>query len=148
MNFRRWVVFTFLIHVLVVAVDKGGGLILYLLCASLPEEHGKAGIPASPPFARGPIPTHAAAPSLLSCLPRGPPPPQTAFETSMGVALLWGGFVALAAGFVTLFVLPWLGGEEWRLDPIGVVPICLAVPLLLIASYANSTQLATDRIKD
>ena len=31
MNFRRWVVFTFLVHVLVVLVDKGGGLILYLL---------------------------------------------------------------------------------------------------------------------
>ena len=44
MNFRRWVVFTFLIHVLVVVVDKGGGLVLYLLCANQPELHGKSGI--------------------------------------------------------------------------------------------------------
>ena len=42
MNFRRWVVFTFLIHALVVIVDKGGGLILYLLTAERASEHGKS----------------------------------------------------------------------------------------------------------
>ena len=46
MNFRRWVVFTFLIHALVVVVDKGGGIILYLLTATHKAEHGKSGIAA------------------------------------------------------------------------------------------------------
>ena len=148
MNFRRWVVFTFLVHVVVVAVDKGGGVILYLLCASLPEEHGKAGIATSLPFILGAVANLGLATSLVYFVRRGRYSAQTAFETSMGVALVWGGFVAVAAGFVTLVVLPWIGGDEWRFDAFGVVPICLAVPLLLVASYANSTQLATDRIRD
>ena len=148
MNFRRWVVFTFLVHVLVVAVDKGGGLILYLLCANQPQEHGKSGIAASLPFILGAVANLGLATSLVYFVRRGRYAAQTAFETSMGVALAWGGFVAIAAAAITLWVLPWIGGEEWRFDPIVVVPICLAVPLLLVASYANSTQLATDRIRD
>ncbi|MBL9078174.1 MAG: polysaccharide biosynthesis C-terminal domain-containing protein [Planctomycetes bacterium] len=148
MNFRRWVVFTFLVHVLVVVVDKGGGLILYLLCANLPQEHGKAGIAASLPFILGAVANLGLATSLVYFVRRGRYPAQTAFETSMGMALGWGGFVAVAAAFVTLVVLPWFGGDAWRFDAIAVVPVCLAVPLLLVASYANSTQLATDRIRD
>jgi O-antigen/teichoic acid export membrane protein len=147
MNFRRWVVFTFLVHVLVVAVDKGGGLILYLLCADLPKEHGKSGIAASLPFILGAVANLGLATSLVYFVRRGRYSPQVAFETSMGVALLWGGFVAAAAAVITLWVMP-LFGSEWVFDPIVVVPICLSVPLLLVASYANSTQLATDHIKD
>lgn len=147
MNFRRWVVFTFLVHVLVVAVDKGGGLVLYLLCANQPQEHGKSGIAASLPFILGAIANLGLATSLVYFVRRGRYSPQVCFETSMGVALAWGGFVAAAAAAVTLFVLPLLG-PEWRFDPVVVVPICLSVPLLLVASYANSTQLATDRIRD
>lgn len=148
MNFRRWVVFTFLVHVLVVAVDKGGGLILYLLCANQPQEHGKSGIAASLPFILGAIANLGLATSLVYFVRRGRFSAQTAFETSMGVALVWGGAVAVAAIVVVLWLLPWLGGPEWRFEPILVVPICLAVPMLLVASYANTTQLATDRIRD
>jgi O-antigen/teichoic acid export membrane protein len=147
MNFRRWVVFTFLVHVLVVAVDKGGGLILYLLCADLPQEHGKSGIAASLPFILGAIANLGLATSLVYFVRRGRYSAQVAFETSMGVALAWGGFVAVSAAIVTLYVLPLLN-PEWVFAPVVVVPICLVVPLLLVASYANSTQLATDRIKD
>lgn len=147
MNFRRWVVFTFLVHVLVVVVDKGGGLILYLLCANQPQEHGKSGIAASLPFILGAVANLGLATSLVYFVRRGRYSPQVCFETSMGVALVWGGFVAVVAAAVTLWVLPLLG-PEWSFDPILVVPVCLVVPLLLVASYANSTQLATDRIKD
>jgi O-antigen/teichoic acid export membrane protein len=148
MNFRRWVVFTFLVHVLVVAVDKGGGLVLYVLCADLPEQHGKSGIAASLPFILGAIANLGLATSLVYFVRRGRYSAQTAFETSMGVALTWGGFVAVTAAVVTLYVLPLIGGDDWRFEPLVVVPICMSVPLLLVASYANSTQLATDHIKD
>jgi hypothetical protein len=146
-NFRRWVVFTFLVHVLVVAVDKGGGLVLYLLTADQPDQHGHAGIAASLPFILGAIANLGLATALVWLVRRGRWSAQTAFETSMAVALGWGGLVAIVAALVSLFVLP-LMRADWATDPLLVVPICAAVPLLLVASYANSTQLATDRIRD
>lgn len=147
MNFRRWVVFTFLVHVLVVLVDKGGGLILYLLTADQPEEHGRSGIAASLPFILGAIANLGLATAMVYFVRRGRTSPQVAFESSMWMALVWGGAVGLGAFVFTMYVLPWFT-PEWQPDWFGVLPICLVVPFLLIASYANSTQLATDRIKD
>ncbi|MFK7741298.1 MAG: polysaccharide biosynthesis C-terminal domain-containing protein [Planctomycetota bacterium] len=147
MNFRRWVVFTFVIHVLVVLIEKGGGIVLYMLTADERAEHGKSGIAASLPFILGAIANLGLATALVYFVRRKEVKPQVAFETSLWVALVWGGFVALVAGLFTLYVLPWIN-PAWELDWFGVVPICAAVPLLLIASYANSTQLATERIKD
>lgn len=146
MNFRRWVVFTFLIHALVVIVDKGGGLILYLLTAERASEHGKSGIAASLPFILGAIANLGLATALVYFVRRDKVKPQVAFETSMWVAAVWGTFVAVAAGFFTLVVLPWID-PAWQLDWFGVVPICAVIPFLLMASYANSTQLATEQIK-
>ncbi|MDA7936447.1 polysaccharide biosynthesis C-terminal domain-containing protein [bacterium] len=147
MNFRRWVVFTFLIHALVIIIDKGGGLILYLLTAERASEHGKSGIAASLPFILGAIANLGLATALVYFIRRDKVKPQVAFETSMWVAAVWGTIVAVAAGFFTLVVLPWIN-PAWQLDWVGVVPICAVVPFLLMASYANSTQLATERIKD
>ena len=147
MQFRRWVVFTFLIHALVVVVDKGGGLILYLLTANQAAEHGKSGIAASLPFILGAIANLGLATALVFFVRRKSVTTQIAFETSTWVALVWGGFVAVASALFTIYVLPWLN-PDWQLDWFGVLPICAVVPLLLLASYANSTQLATDRIKD
>ena len=147
MNFRRWVVFTFLVHALVVLVDKGGGLILYLLTADQPQEHGKSGIAASVPFILGAIANLGLATALVYFVRRGKYAAQVAFETSMGVALVWGSLVGGGALFFMLVVLPAID-PRWQLDWWGVLPICAVVPLLLIASYANSTQLASERIKD
>ena len=147
MNFRRWVVFTFLIHVLVIVIDKGGGLVLYGLTANQPKEHGKSGIAASLPFILGAIANLGLATSLVFFVRRGRYAAQVAFETSMTVALVWGGFVAVASALFTLFVLP-LIDPAWSFNPWIVVPVCASVPLLLLTSYANSTQLATERIKD
>jgi O-antigen/teichoic acid export membrane protein len=147
MNFRRWVVFTFLIHALVVVVDKGGGIILYLLTATEKSEHGKAGIAASLPFILGAIANLGLATALVYFVRRKKVAPQVAFQTSMWVALVWGGLVGAAACVFTLWVLPAIN-SAWQMDWWVVVPICAVVPFLLIASYANSTQLATDRIKD
>jgi O-antigen/teichoic acid export membrane protein len=147
MNFRRWVVFTFLIHALVVVVDKGGGIILYLLTASDKGEHGKSGIAASLPFILGAIANLGLATALVYFVRRKQVEAQVAFQTSMWVAIVWGTFVAVAACAMTVWVLPWLD-PAWQMEWWGVVPICAVVPFLLIASYANSTQLATDRVKD
>jgi len=147
MNFRRWVVFTFLVHVLVLLVDKGGGLVLYLLCAAERDQHGKSSIAASLPFILGAIANLGLATSLVYFVRKRRYSPQIAFETTMGVALVWGGFVAILSAVVILWVLPWLRAD-WALDPWLALPICGVVPLLLVASYANSTQLATERIKD
>lgn len=147
MNFRRWVVFTFLIHVLVVVVDKGGGLVLYLLTANQPAQHGKSGIAASLPFILGAVANLGLATALVYFVRRGRFSPQTCFETAMAVALGWGGFVAVAAAGITLWVLPAID-PAWTFDPWVVLPVCGSVPLLLVASYANSTQLATEHIRD
>ena len=146
MNFRRWVVFTFLIHVLVVVIDKGGGLVLYLLTANQPAQHGKSGIAASLPFILGAIANLGLATALVYFVRRGRHSAQVCFETSMGVALGWGGFVAALSAVFTLFLLPAID-PTWSFDPLVVLPICAAVPLLLVASYANSTQLATEQIR-
>jgi O-antigen/teichoic acid export membrane protein len=146
-NFRRWVVFTVLIHALVVLVDKGGGLVLYLLTAEQPDQHGGAGIVASLPFVLGAVANLGLATSLVWFVRRKRFGAQECFETSMAVALGWGSAVAVAAWCVVMYALP-LIDADWRVDPWLVLPICLAVPLLLVASYANSTQLATDRVRD
>jgi O-antigen/teichoic acid export membrane protein len=145
-NFRRWVVFTFLIHALVVAIDKGGGIILYLLCADQPDQHGEAGIVASLPFIIGAVANLGLAPALVYFVRRGRFSAQDCFETSMTVALVWGSLVAGLTAVVTLCVLPMIR-SDWVFDPWLVVPWCAVVPLLLLSSYANSTQLATERIK-
>jgi O-antigen/teichoic acid export membrane protein len=146
-NFRRWVVFTFLVHVLVVAIDKGGGLVLYLLTADQPKWHGAAGIVASLPFILGAIANLGLASALVFLVRRGRCGAQVAFETSMAVALVWGGFLALLATAVVLWGLPAID-PSWTVSPWLAVPFCAVVPLLLVASYANSTQLATDRVRD
>ena len=147
MNFRRWVVFTFLIHVLVVAVDKGGGLVLYLLVANQADQHGKSGIVASLPYILMAIANLGLATSLVYFLRKGRYSVQQVVETTLSVALAWGGTIALLALIVTLWVLPHID-PRWSFDPWLVVPWCASVPFLLLASYGNSVQLATDRVRD
>ncbi|MFN7671028.1 MAG: lipopolysaccharide biosynthesis protein [Planctomycetota bacterium] len=147
MNFRRWVVFTFLIHALVVVIDKGGGLVLYALTANQPAQHGGAGIVAALPFVLSAIANLGLATALVWFVRRQRYSAQTCFETAMAVALGWGAVVGVAAWCVVMYALP-MFDPEWLVDPWLVLPVCLAVPLLLVASYANSTQLATERIRD
>jgi O-antigen/teichoic acid export membrane protein len=146
MKFRRWVVFTFLIHVLVVIIDKGGGLVLYLLTKNVPQEHGRAGILASLPFILMALANLGLATSLVYLVRRGRYTPQQAFETTTLVALVWGGLIGLLSALVALHVLPLLR-SDWLFDPMVVWPICIAVPLLLVSSYGNSIQLATEQVK-
>lgn len=146
MNFRRWVVFTFLIHLLVVVIDKGGGLVLYLLTKNVPQEHGRAGILASMPFILMALANLGLATSLVYFVRRGRYTPQAAFECTALVALVWGGCIGLLSALVTLHVLPLLR-SDWTFDPLIVWPFCLAVPPLLLSSYSNSVQLATEQVK-
>lgn len=147
MNFRRWVVFTFLVHALVVAVDKGGGLVLYLLTANQPDQHGKSGIVAALPFVLMAIANLGLATSLVYFIRKGRYTAQQAFSTTLTVAVVWGGFVALLALVATLYVLPWFD-PRWVVSPWIVLPWCAVVPMLLVASYGNSVQLAQGHVKD
>jgi O-antigen/teichoic acid export membrane protein len=147
MNFRRWVVFTLLVHVLVVAIDKGGGLILYLLCANRPDQHGIAGLVSTTPFVLMAIANLGLASSQVYLLRKGRFSPQQTFSTNLTVAVVWGGFVALLAGLVMAYVLPALR-PAWQLPTSVILSLCALVPMLLVASYANTIQLATERVKD
>lgn len=146
MNFRRWVVFTFLVHLLVVAVDKGAGLVLYLLTADRPEQKGAADLLSTLPFILMAVGNLGLATGLVYHVRRKLYTAQQAAETTTLVAVVWGGFVALVALAIALFVLPFLG-EDFRFDPWLIVPICASIPLLLLFSYGNSIQLAMERIK-
>ncbi|MSR38788.1 MAG: hypothetical protein EXS02_08140 [Planctomycetes bacterium] len=139
MNFRRWVVFTFLVHMLVVAVDKGGGLVLYLLTANQADQHGKSGIIASLPYILMAVANLGLATSLVYFLGKRRYSPQQVFETTMTVAVVWGCTVALLALWVAIFVMEF---NVWL-----VVPICAAVPVMLVASYGNSLQLAAEQVR-
>ena len=147
MNFRRWVVFTFLVHALVVVVDKGGGLVLYLLTANQPDQHGKSGIVASLPFVLMAVANLGLATSLVYFIRRGRYTAQQAFSTTLTVATVWGGALSLLSLVVTLYVLPMID-PRWVVSPWLVVPWCAVVPMLLIASYGNSVQLAQGSVRD
>ncbi|MEY4673724.1 MAG: hypothetical protein RL148_1508 [Planctomycetota bacterium] len=147
LNFRRWVVFTFLVHLMVIAVDKGGGLLLYLLTRNEVDQHGRASLLASLPFILMSAANLGLATSLVYLLRRNRFGVQKVFETTMTVALVWGTLVGALAAVLVLGLLP-LVRPDWAFDPWLVIPMCGAVPLLLVASYGNSIQLATERIKD
>lgn len=147
MNFRRWVVFTFLVHALVVAVDKGGGLVLYLLTANQPDQHGKSGIVAALPFVLMAVANLGLATSIVYFLRRRRYRPQQAFSTSLTVAVVWGGALSMLCLFAALYVLPWIN-PRWAVSPWLAVPWCAVVPMLLVSSYGNSVQLATGAVRD
>ncbi len=147
MNFRRWVVFTFLVHVLVVVVDKGAGLVLYLLAADRPEEKGAADLLSSLPFVFTAVCNLGLATGLVYHVRRKIYTAQQAAENTTLVALVWGSFVALLTIAILLLVFPLLG-EDYELNPWLVVPICACIPLLLLFSYGNSIQLAVERIRE
>ena len=146
MNFRRWVVFTFLVHVLVVVLDKGAGLVLYMLTADRPEQKGAADLLSTLPFILMALANLGLATGLVYHVRRKLYTAQQAAETTSLVALVWGSFTALIAMAMLLFVFPLLG-EDYEFDPWLVVPICACIPLMLLFSYGNSIQLAVEHIK-
>src|SRR5690606_14050226 len=99
------------------------------------------------PFILGAIANLGLATALVYFVRRKQVSPQVAFETSMWMAVVWGGLVAAVSFALTYWVLPWIE-PDWQVDWYLLLPTCVVVPFLLIASYANSTQLAMDRVKD
>ncbi len=147
MKFKRWVVFTFLVHVVVIVVDKGAGLILARLLSGEPEVKGAVDMLSTLPFILMAIANLGLATSLVFHLRKRLYPVDAVAETTWAVAWLWGGMVALFAYFATRSIGPLLK-PEWNFDPVYVAPICACIPLLLASSYFNSIQLAVDRIRD
>lgn len=146
MRFRRWVVFTFLVHALVVLADKGAGLVLYSLTSERPEVHGAASLLASLPFILMALANMGLATAMVYHVRRGHYTAQVAIETTLLSALVWGGFIGAAAFGFTWGVLP-LINPAWEVSGWLLAPVCAAVPLLLVMSYANSLQLACDKIR-
>lgn len=147
MNFRRWVVFSFLMHVLVIVLDKGAGLVLTLLLADNADFKGHADLLTTLPFILMAVANLGLATSLVYFVRRERYDVQKVAETTSLVALVWGSFVALLGIGVMLVVLPWIE-PTWSVRPGLVVPVCLCVPFLLLTSYYNSIQLATERVRD
>ena len=50
MRFRRWVVFTFAVHVLIILLDKGSGFVLYKILEGQPEVKGATDMLTIVPF--------------------------------------------------------------------------------------------------
>ncbi|HZN37883.1 MAG TPA: polysaccharide biosynthesis C-terminal domain-containing protein [Planctomycetota bacterium] len=146
MNFRRGIVFALLMQVLIVGVDKGGGLILYLICTNHPDQHGFAGLVSTTPFVLMALANLGLASSQVYFMRKGLFTAQQTFATNMSVAVVWGGTVAVGAAASILWLLP-LCDHELRFPASIVLPLCAVVPLLLLASYANTLHLATDRLK-
>lgn len=146
MNFRRGIVFALLMQVLIVGVDKGGGLILYLLCTNHASQYGFAGLVSTTPFVLMAFANLGLASSQVYFMRKGLFSAQQAFATNMTVAVVWGGTVAVVAAAAILWLLP-LCNERLTFPAAIVLPLCAVVPLLLAASFANTLHLATDRVK-
>lgn len=134
MNFRRWVVFSFAMHVLVVLLDKGAGIVLSLLLAENPDFKGVADLLTTLPFILMAVANLGLATSLVYFVRRGKHSVQAVAETTSLVAIVWGGFVAVAGIGLMLGVIPILK-PEWTVRPSLVWPVCACVPFLLLASY-------------
>lgn len=147
MNFRRWVVFSFVMHVVVIALDKGAGLVLTLLLAENADYKGYADLLTTLPFILMAVANLGLATSLVYFVRRDNYDVQKVADTTSLVAIVWGGFVALLGIFIMLVVVPWLK-PEWSARPGLVIPLCACVPFLLLMSYWNSIQLATERVRD
>lgn len=146
MRFRRWVVFTLAIHVLVVLLDKCAGLVLLILLRDRPDLKGAADLLATLPFVMMAVANLGLATALVFHLRKKNFRVDEVAGTTSTVALVWGGTVALAAILLSQFLLPRIQ-PHWQFDLAYVIPICLCVPFLLTASYFNSIQLALERIK-
>src|SRR5262249_16934672 len=147
MNFRRWVVFTFVIHFAIILVDKTGGLILWWLTLNQPDEKGGADLLTTLAVVLTPVANLGLATSLVYCVRRKKRSVDVVGETVTLVGLVWGSVIAALALAFCEWVVPALR-PEWRMSPWLYAPVCLCVPFQLLASYFNSIQLATERIRD
>lgn len=147
MNFRRGVVFTFAIHLMVILLDKGAGFVLLALGADKPGVVGGAQVLSVLPFVLMPIANLGLATALVYMIRRKEADPQIVAQTTSFVALVWGGLVGAVAFTILGLAIPaWR--PDWEVNIWLLVPVCVAVPLMLLKSYYNSIQLALNRIRD
>lgn len=147
MRFRRWVVFTFAVHVLIIVLDKGSGLVLYKILEGQPEMKGAADMLTVLPFIMMAVANLGLATSTVFFLRKQQFGLEPVAGTTSLVALVWGSAAAGIAILLSQTLLPLLG-PNWGFSLSYVVPICLCVPFLLTASYFNSIQLALDKVRD
>lgn len=147
MRFRRWVVFTFAVHVGVIVLDKGAGFILWKILEDQPRLKGAADLLTTLPFVMMAIANLGLAASSVFFLRKNRFEVKQVAETGAFVALVWGGLIAGLAILASQYLLP-LIAPDWNFSLKYVVPICLCVPFLLTTSYFNSIQLAVEKIRD
>lgn len=146
-RFRRWVVFTFAIHVLIVLLDKGAGLILFKILDQYPDIKGACDLITNLPTIMMALANLGLATSTVYFVRRKAFPVKTVAQSTTFMAVVWGSFVAGIALLASQTILP-LIQPDWDYSLTYVVPVCLCVPFLLTTSYYNSLQLAVDRIRD
>ncbi|MEM7200801.1 MAG: polysaccharide biosynthesis C-terminal domain-containing protein [Planctomycetota bacterium] len=147
MRFKRWVVFTFAFHVLIIVVDKGAGLIVLKIFEDNPDVKGAIDLLAALPFIMMSMANLGLATSSVFFLRREQFDLVEVAETNSLVALVWGTLLAGVAVLLSQTLLPALK-PDWDFDLAYVVPICLCVPLLLTSSYFNSLQLVLEHIRN
>jgi O-antigen/teichoic acid export membrane protein len=147
MKFSRWVVFTFVIHIFVIAIDKGAGLILFKILEDQPDVKGAADLLTILPFIMMAIANLGLATSLVYYVRRKVFGLTEVAETCSLVAFVWGSVVAVLAIVASQTIGPIIEPSwEWSLN--YVIPISLCVPFLLTTSYFNSLQLAVGQIRN
>ena len=147
MNFRRWVVFSFVVHLAVILVDKGAGFVLLALTHDRRDEKGGADLLTTLPFILTAVANLGLATSLVYFVRKRRYDLLAAAETTSLVALVWGTLVSAAALACCAFLLPALN-PEWQMSAWLYAPVCLCVPFQLLASYGNSVQLAAERVRE
>jgi O-antigen/teichoic acid export membrane protein len=148
LSFRRWVVFTFLVHLMVVLIDKSAGIVLLWIVGDQAPVKGAADLMTTVPFILMAVANLGLATSMIYFARRKEHDVQEIAETTSFVALVWGSLVGIAAYFLLTVLIPWFDPRWADVSPWLIGALCACVPLLLLQSYGNSLQLATDRVRD
>ena len=135
-------------HLLVIVIDKGAGLVLLAIVGKQAEVKGAADLMTVMPFILMSVANLGLAPSLIYFARRKEHSVQSIAESTAFVALIWGGVIGGAAFLAVRYVVPLVKPDVADVSPWLYAPLCASVPLMLFTSYGNSLQLATDRIRD
>ncbi len=90
MRFRRWVVFTLAVHIAVIVLDKGAGLILWKILEDQPELKGATDLLTTLPFVMMAVANLGLATALVYHLRRKNFQVVDVARTTSMVALVWG----------------------------------------------------------
>src|SRR5262249_29737705 len=135
------------IHVLIVLLDKGAGLVLFKILENEPDVKGACDLITNLPTIMMAVANLGLATSTVYFLRRKAFPVKAVSQTPTFTAIAWGTPAAGVALLASQTILP-LIRPNWGFDLTYVVPVCACVPFLLTTSYFNSLQLAIDHFRN